>query len=99
MSKATRRGLLGAALSAPLLARHGWAQAKWPNGPLRWVVAYAAGLLHSERVNHEGLGVPPDAFDGFYPVLHEVFRGLAAACWTAEMEAAWLALLAEARAG
>ena len=60
---------------------------------------YAAGLLHSERVNHEGLGVPPDAFDGFYPVLHEVFRGLAAACWTAEMEAAWLALLAEARAG
>jgi tripartite-type tricarboxylate transporter receptor subunit TctC len=43
MSKATRRGLLAAALSAPLLARHGWAQAKWPNGPLRWVVAYAAG--------------------------------------------------------
>jgi tripartite-type tricarboxylate transporter receptor subunit TctC len=43
MSKATRRSLLGAALSAPFLARHGWAQAKWPNGPLRWVVAYAAG--------------------------------------------------------
>jgi tripartite-type tricarboxylate transporter receptor subunit TctC len=43
MPKATRRGLLGAALSAPFLARYGWAQAKWPNGPLRWVVAYAAG--------------------------------------------------------
>jgi len=43
MSNATRRGLLAAALSAPFLARHGWAQAKWPNGPLRWVVAYAAG--------------------------------------------------------
>jgi tripartite-type tricarboxylate transporter receptor subunit TctC len=43
MSKATRRGVLAAALSAPFLARHGWAQAKWPNGPLRWVVAYAAG--------------------------------------------------------
>jgi tripartite-type tricarboxylate transporter receptor subunit TctC len=39
----TRRALLGAALAAPFLARHGWAQAKWPNGPLRWVVAYAAG--------------------------------------------------------
>jgi tripartite-type tricarboxylate transporter receptor subunit TctC len=43
MSNATRRGVLAAALSAPFLARHGWAQAKWPNGPLRWVVAYAAG--------------------------------------------------------
>ena len=43
MRRATRRSLLGAALSAPFLARHGWAQAKWPNGPLRWVVAYAAG--------------------------------------------------------
>jgi len=43
MSKATRRGVLAAALSAPFLARRGWAQAKWPNGPLRWVVAYAAG--------------------------------------------------------
>ena len=43
MRRATRRSLLGAALSAPFLARNGWAQAKWPNGPLRWVVAYAAG--------------------------------------------------------
>lgn len=43
MTKATRRSLLAATLSAPFLARHGWAQAKWPNGPVRWVVAYAAG--------------------------------------------------------
>ena len=39
----TRRALLGAGLATPFLARHGWAQAKWPSGPLRWVVAYAAG--------------------------------------------------------
>src|SRR5476649_491049 len=39
----TRRALLAGGLAAPFLARHGWAQAKWPNGPLRWVVAYAAG--------------------------------------------------------
>lgn len=27
-----------------MLARHGWAQSKdWPKGPVRWVVAYAAG--------------------------------------------------------
>ncbi len=39
-----RRRLVGAALAAPLLARHGWAQSNdWPKGPVRWVVAYAAG--------------------------------------------------------
>jgi tripartite-type tricarboxylate transporter receptor subunit TctC len=43
MAMPTRRALLGAGLATPFLARHGWAQAKWPNGPLRWVVAYAAG--------------------------------------------------------
>jgi tripartite-type tricarboxylate transporter receptor subunit TctC len=43
MSNTTRRALLAAGLATPFLARHGWAQAKWPNGQLRWVVAYAAG--------------------------------------------------------
>ncbi len=43
MTRPTRRALLGTAFATPFLARHGWAQAKWPNGPLRWVVAYAAG--------------------------------------------------------
>jgi tripartite-type tricarboxylate transporter receptor subunit TctC len=43
MTKPTRRALLAGGLATPFLARHGWAQAKWPNGPLRWVVAYAAG--------------------------------------------------------
>lgn len=36
--------MIGAALAAPMLARHGWAQSTdWPKGPVRWVVAYAAG--------------------------------------------------------
>ena len=39
----TRRTLLAAGLATPLLARHGWAQGKWPSGQMRWVVAYAAG--------------------------------------------------------
>ena len=43
MSSPTRRALLGAALATPFLARHGWAQANWPSGQVRWVVAYAAG--------------------------------------------------------
>jgi tripartite-type tricarboxylate transporter receptor subunit TctC len=39
-----RRSVIGAALAAPMLARHGWAQSNdWPKGPVRWVVAYAAG--------------------------------------------------------
>ena len=42
--KLTRRVVVGAALAAPMLARHGWAQPNdWPKGPVRWVVAYAAG--------------------------------------------------------
>ena len=43
MSKTSRRGLLAAALATPFLARHGYAQSEWPKGPLRWIVAYAAG--------------------------------------------------------
>jgi tripartite-type tricarboxylate transporter receptor subunit TctC len=36
--------MIGAALAAPMLARHGWAQSSdWPKGPVRWVVAFAAG--------------------------------------------------------
>ena len=33
----------GAALAAPFIARHGFAQSDWPKGPVRWVVAFAAG--------------------------------------------------------
>lgn len=35
--------VLGGSLAAPFLAPNGWAQPKWPNGPIRWVVAFAAG--------------------------------------------------------
>jgi tripartite-type tricarboxylate transporter receptor subunit TctC len=41
--RSTRRSVLAGVLAAPLLARHGWAQAKWPSSPIRWVVAFAAG--------------------------------------------------------
>ena len=36
-------GVTGGTIAAPFLARHGWAQSKWPTGPIRWVVAFAAG--------------------------------------------------------
>lgn len=43
MTKLLRRGVLAAGFSAPLLSRHGFAQSDWPKGPVRWVVAFAAG--------------------------------------------------------
>ena len=55
--------------------------------------AYAMRLLRAERVNHQGLGVPPEAFDQFYPIVLATFREIAGADWTAEMEAAWATLL------
>ncbi len=43
MTKLLRRGVLAAGLAAPFLARHGFAQSDWPKGPVRWIVAFAAG--------------------------------------------------------
>ncbi|CAN5784796.1 tripartite tricarboxylate transporter substrate binding protein [soil metagenome] len=43
MSKVSRRGILAASLTAPFLARSGYAQTEWPKGPVRWIVAFAAG--------------------------------------------------------
>lgn len=43
MSRTGRRTLLGAVLAAPFIAREGFAQGDWPKGPVRWVVAFAAG--------------------------------------------------------
>ena len=56
--------------------------------------AYAANLIAAERVNHEGLGVPPEVFGGFFPLLAETCRELSGEAWTAEVEAAWAELLA-----
>ncbi|MBR2815373.1 MAG: twin-arginine translocation pathway signal protein [Reyranella sp.] len=38
-----RRPFLLAGLAAPFIAREGFAQGDWPKGPIRWVVAFAAG--------------------------------------------------------
>ena len=57
MSRVTRRAVLAASLATPMLARHGWAQAKWPAGPLRWVVAFAAGGAADTVARNIGLRV------------------------------------------
>ena len=43
MQGLSRRGLLAGGLATPFLARAGFAQSDWPKGPVRWVVAFAAG--------------------------------------------------------
>ena len=57
---------------------------------------YAAGLLQTERVNHQGLGVPPEAFDRFYTILRDTIRDLAATDWTPAIDHAWSILLTHA---
>jgi tripartite-type tricarboxylate transporter receptor subunit TctC len=43
MQGLSRRGLLAGGLATPFLARSGFAQSEWPKGPVRWIVAFAAG--------------------------------------------------------
>ena len=59
---------------------------------------YAAGLLQTERANHDGLGVPMANFDSFFFTVLATFADIAGADWTDEMDAAWRALIDRARA-
>jgi hemoglobin-like flavoprotein len=56
--------------------------------------AYAANLIAAERVNHEGVGVPPEVFGRFFPMLAETCRELLGDAWTDEVDSAWRELLA-----
>lgn len=56
--------------------------------------AYAANLIAAERVNHEGVGVPPEIFGRFFPLLAETCRDLLGDAWTPQVAAAWAELLA-----
>jgi hemoglobin-like flavoprotein len=57
--------------------------------------AYSANLIRIERINHEGLGVPPEVFDTFFSAVMETFKDLLGDDWTQETDAAWRELLAE----
>jgi hemoglobin-like flavoprotein len=56
--------------------------------------AYAANLIAAERVNHQGVGVPPEVFAQFFPVVMRTCRDLLGEAWTDEVDAAWAELLA-----
>ncbi len=50
---------------------------------------YGANLIRAERVNHEGFGVPPEAFQSFFPIVMETCREVLGEAWTAQTQAAW----------
>ena len=51
--------------------------------------AYAHNFVGSERVNHEGVGVPHVLFDHFYATVIATFRDALGPQWTTETDAAW----------
>jgi hypothetical protein len=55
---------------------------------------YAGHLIATELVNHDSWDVPRAAFVRFFPIVMETCRDLLGEAWTAEMDAAWAALLA-----
>lgn len=51
--------------------------------------SYGANLIRAERVNHEGFGVPPEAFASFFPIVMQACREALGADWTSDMQRAW----------
>lgn len=56
---------------------------------------YAAPLIQSEAMNHEGYGVTPEVFGSFFGVLANTLRELLDEDWSPAVEEAWSTLLAE----
>lgn len=59
-----------------------------PDGP------YQAGLVRTERVNHDGFGVPSELFDSFFEVVKATCREVLDGEWSPDVEAAWSAQIA-----
>lgn len=50
---------------------------------------YATNFVASERMNHEGIGVPADVFSTFLDIVVEVFKEISGDRWSSEIDAAW----------
>ncbi len=57
--------------------------------------SYATGLLQTEMINHEGMGVPRDVFQTFFEIVKDTFRDVLAEEWTSEIDTAWAGLATE----
>lgn len=55
---------------------------------------YGARVIATERVNHDGFGVPPETFGRFFPLLAETCRDLLGEAWTPPVAEAWSRALA-----
>ncbi|MBW8815066.1 MAG: globin [Caulobacterales bacterium] len=56
---------------------------------------YAGHMIGTELVTHEGYDVPREVFATFFTVVAETVQEILGDEWTAEIAAAWRALLAE----
>jgi hemoglobin-like flavoprotein len=56
----------------------------------------AETVIRSERVNHDTYDVPAGMFQVFFDIIRDVTKDAAGDDWSAEMEAAWAGVLAEA---
>lgn len=54
---------------------------------------FADNMIRAECVNHQGLGVPPEMFMQFFPVIMETAREKAGTDWTIKHQSAWNDLL------
>ena len=53
---------------------------------------YARGLIATEFVNHQNLGVPAEQFEMFFTVIVDSIRFVLAERWSDEIDEAWRAL-------
>jgi len=53
------------------------------------------GLILTELVNHQQIGVPPETFETFFTTVRDTFRDLLGDNWTSGYDEAWGQLLLE----
>ncbi len=63
-------------------------------GPRR----YGLGAIQAERVNHDGIGIPPETFALFFDVVLETTREAIGEDWTPALATAWQGVLDEIHA-
>lgn len=58
---------------------------------------YARGLIATEWVNHQNLGVPAAQFEWLFMAMIEAFREILGDRWTPDVDAAWSDVLVRVR--
>ena len=57
--------------------------------------SFARGMLETEQINHQELGVDPATFARFFAIVRDALRRILGPEWTDAHEAGWAELLAE----